>query len=211
MSANDDRLAKRRREILAAAQNIFDAHGYALTTMEAVAAEAGISKGSVYNYFENKHALFVQVFSQAIAGGEAATDLLLRQPLSAGRKLDGLLDDWFARLGHYKRIGALVLEFWATAARQQRDGDMASWFGQMYSRWREQITRIISQGVEAGEFRNDVDASVAAALILAVIDGITVQSIMDINLGLDSGFLAALKRSILAALTVEAAPDRPGA
>ncbi len=66
MMADGNQAANRRAEILASAQKVFDAHGYAATTVEAVAEGAGIAKGSIYNYFESKQELFRAVFTEAL-------------------------------------------------------------------------------------------------------------------------------------------------
>ena len=48
----------RERRILDAALKVFADQGYSGTTMEAVAAEAGLSKPTLYQYFDSKDALF---------------------------------------------------------------------------------------------------------------------------------------------------------
>jgi AcrR family transcriptional regulator len=48
----------KRRQILAGARSAFRAHGYDGASMEMVARTAGVSKGTLYVYFENKAALF---------------------------------------------------------------------------------------------------------------------------------------------------------
>ncbi|HSL73093.1 MAG TPA: TetR/AcrR family transcriptional regulator [Ilumatobacteraceae bacterium] len=53
--------------ILAAAARIFDERGYRATTTNHVAAEAGVSIGSLYQYFPNKDALLVALAEQHIA------------------------------------------------------------------------------------------------------------------------------------------------
>ncbi len=50
-------LAK-RQAILDAAKNLFVRNGYASTSMDAVAAEAGVSKLTVYSHFNDKETLF---------------------------------------------------------------------------------------------------------------------------------------------------------
>src|ERR1700712_1827554 len=50
-------LAK-RQAILEAAKNLFVRNGYASTSMDAVAAEAGVSKLTVYSHFNDKETLF---------------------------------------------------------------------------------------------------------------------------------------------------------
>jgi AcrR family transcriptional regulator len=49
-----DQAAATRREILDAAQRLFEQHGYATTTMAAIAAEAGVALKTVYVAFETK-------------------------------------------------------------------------------------------------------------------------------------------------------------
>ena len=48
----------RRATILAVAREVFFEHGYAAASMSTIAARLGGSKGTLYNYFENKKALF---------------------------------------------------------------------------------------------------------------------------------------------------------
>ncbi len=200
-------LPDRRGQIIAAAENVFEAKGFAAATMEAVAEQAGVSKGSLYNYFQSKHDLFGQVFSHAVTGAEADTEQIIRLDLSAAEKLQRLLDYWFERMGAFKRMGRLVLEFWVTASREGREGELASSFRAMYSRWRELVGSILSQGVEAGEFRQDFDTPVAASLIMAIMDGILMQAILEVGITIDQPFVGALKRAILVALRGRAEPQ----
>lgn len=51
-------LHKREGIVLAAKRSFFE-HGYAATSIEAVAAAAGVSKVTVYNHFRDKRGLFV--------------------------------------------------------------------------------------------------------------------------------------------------------
>jgi AcrR family transcriptional regulator len=55
----------RRSQLLAAAATRLDAVGFAATTMAAVAAEAGLAKGTTYLYFRSKEALFLELLLEA--------------------------------------------------------------------------------------------------------------------------------------------------
>lgn len=201
----------RRGAIIAAAGKVFDAHGYAATTMEAVADEAGVAKGSLYNYFDSKHALFSQLFAEVISGDEAEVEQLVAEAIPADEKLRKLIDNVFAQLERYTAIGALVLEFWATAAREKRGGEMSDMFEQMFSRWRRRIGAIVTQGIESGRFHAEINPDVAASLIVATVNGIVVQLILDAgaDFGPDSQHLSALKRGLLAAMTAWADMQKP--
>ncbi len=50
-----------RQDILSAAERVFSVSGFEAATMEAIAAEAGFSVGSLYNFFANKAELCGQV------------------------------------------------------------------------------------------------------------------------------------------------------
>ncbi len=205
------RQLKRREEILAAAEEVFDAHGYTGTTVDAVAEAAGIAKGSVYNYFRNKRELFYEVFAHVVGGAEADISPTLKDlKLPAAEKLAGLLDYWGQRLGYFKRFGRLVLEFWTTAAREEQEVKLAGTFRQMYAHWRGQIASILKEGVASGEFNPDLDTKVAAALVMAMLDGIEIQSILDTGIKMDGGFLAAMKRSVLTSMSAGGQPGGEG-
>lgn len=57
-------LPSKRELIVAAARKLFLEAGYGATSMDAIAAEAGVSKRTVYSHFKNKESLFA-----AIMGG----------------------------------------------------------------------------------------------------------------------------------------------
>lgn len=76
----DPRVVRSRTAILTAATETFLREGYTATTMDAIAAEAGVSKRTVYNNFRDKEALFREVTLAATAiaapfAGEIAAKL----------------------------------------------------------------------------------------------------------------------------------------
>lgn len=58
-----------RARILDAARVIFAEHGYAGGTTNRIADEAGLSVGSLYQYFPNKDAILVELVNEHIDGG----------------------------------------------------------------------------------------------------------------------------------------------
>src|ERR1700722_20379888 len=55
------RKAERPQEILDAAFVEFSRNGYAVTTLDRIAERAGVTKGTIYVYFENKEHLFISM------------------------------------------------------------------------------------------------------------------------------------------------------
>jgi len=196
-----DKHADMRVSILAAAEKIFDARGFAATTMDAVAEEAGIAKGSIYNYFHNKHDLFDKVFADAVTGDETDIEKLIAQAVSACDKLERYLDHWWQRLEHYRRIGFITLEYWTALAREHRDSDNAMGFANYFDKWRENLARIIDQGIKSGEFGSHLNPQIGAAMIMAITSGLTLHAILGAETDLDEDFLRRMKRGIYAALS----------
>src|SRR6478752_8819506 len=63
-----EQAAATRREILEAAQRLFERDGYAATTMAAIAAEAGVSLKTVYLAFETKSGLLRALWHLLLRG-----------------------------------------------------------------------------------------------------------------------------------------------
>lgn len=61
----------RRQSILAIARDVFLREGFAAASMSAIAAKVGGSKGTLYNYFPSKEALFVAVVQHQCAQDQA--------------------------------------------------------------------------------------------------------------------------------------------
>jgi AcrR family transcriptional regulator len=80
--ARAERSAGRREAILAAALDEFSAQGFAAARLDDVARRAGVAKGTIYLYFEDKETLFQELIRSAlspfVATLEAAPDLPLR-------------------------------------------------------------------------------------------------------------------------------------
>lgn len=117
-----ERRAETREQVLAAAARVFARHGFHATSLDAIAEEAGFSRGAVYYNFADKEELFLELLDRRCA--ERAQDLrevfastaeddvaaTSRQAqLAAEHALDAMTGDAEWR--------ALYLEFLAHAAR----------------------------------------------------------------------------------------------
>ena len=79
IEAPKDRLTDRKRQaIIDAAIDEFRANGFGATSMDKVAATAGVSKRTVYNHFPSKEALFAEILIQLWDSSAALVDLTYR-------------------------------------------------------------------------------------------------------------------------------------
>lgn len=74
MLAKTARQEAKQEQIRTAARDLFLRHGYADTSMDAVTAAAGVSKQTLYRYYETKAALFADVLSGLVARPASAEE-----------------------------------------------------------------------------------------------------------------------------------------
>ena len=79
-----------RERILAAATTLFEAHGINATTMEHIAAEAPVSKRTLYAHFPAKEDLVVAYLGHLSDAGLTMENMLEREDLSARERIMGL-------------------------------------------------------------------------------------------------------------------------
>jgi hypothetical protein len=96
----------RPQELLAAAIDLFVERGYAATRLEDVARRAGVSKGTLYLYYENKEELFKAVVRSSIVPviGEAEDPPVAEFDGHSAELLRHLIHSWWQRLGATKAV-----------------------------------------------------------------------------------------------------------
>ena len=74
MATQKDRSETTRRLILNTGQDLFGTKGFDATTIDDIAAQAGLAKGAIYHHYKNKRAIFQSVFEAVTA--ELADELV---------------------------------------------------------------------------------------------------------------------------------------
>ena len=166
--------------IIEAAARVFANKGYNGTLIADIAKEAGIGKGTIYEYFPSKQDLFFAVFkwfvrmteteakvSVSALGGSASERLMALN--------DALLRSWFEMLEMY----SLVMEFWSAAASSSMRERFKGAFKEGYRDFRRIVATLIRVGIETGEFQPEVDAESVAAALVGAWDALLLQAWFD--------------------------------
>jgi AcrR family transcriptional regulator len=171
-----------RRRIIEAAIHVFAQHGYAGTVMAQIAMQAGLGKGTLYEYFASKEELFFAVFEHFKAESEtAATVSIAALGGSASQRLETLNDTLMALWGKLEKIYALVMEFWAASASSRLRERFKAAFRLSYEEFRDIVASLVNEGIASGEFRQDIDADAIAASLVGVWDALLLQAWFDDN------------------------------
>lgn len=158
-----------RDRIAAAALRLFAANGYAATTMDAIAREAGVAVQTVYFTFHTKADVLIEAITVAGGGPEPTTDVMARSWLQDviaapdGARRMALICEHGTEI--YRRIGPM---FRAINAASSVDAEVdRAWKGVVRGR-RDGMRRICGLMAAREELRADVDAGLAADLLFAI-------------------------------------------
>jgi AcrR family transcriptional regulator len=165
------RKAERPQEILEAAFVEFSRNGYASTALDQIAERAGVTKGTIYVYFENKEHLFISMVREIT---KAKFDIVHgMQETHEGSTADLLRAQFHYMYQHIledDRRREVVRMLIAEAPR----------FPELADRYHEEILKpclemlrqAIQRGVDRGEFRNSSILSAPQVVIapIALVD-----------------------------------------
>jgi len=161
----------RPAELTAAALALFVERGFAATRLEDVAARAGVSKGTLYLYFDNKEELFKAVIREGIVPvieiGEALLDTYRDDPEHLLREI---IFGWWKMIGSTP-LGGIPKLMIAEAANFPEIAQFH--YDEVIVRIRRLLGTALELGATKGVFRQvDVEAQVqiilAPLLMLAV-------------------------------------------
>lgn len=165
------RKLERPAELLAAALDHFVEHGFAATKLDVVAAQAGVSKGTLYLYFASKEDLFKAVIRQGIFPvldeGEA---LLAQHEGDSSTLLQGILLRWWELIGATS-LGGIPKLMISEAGNFPEVAQF--YYEHVIVRGRNLLRQVLQRGIAAGEFRSvdveaAIDVSFAPLLMLTV-------------------------------------------
>jgi len=103
--------AQRRGLIEDAAARLFAQRGYTATTVEDIAAAAGVSKPMLYRHFESKKELHMKLLEHRRDELAAAPlDSLLQAKGKTEERLPAMIDEWFAHVEQHPDTSRLLFQ-----------------------------------------------------------------------------------------------------
>ena len=156
--------ADRHRRIIEAAAELFREAGYEGAKIEAIASQAEVSIGTIYNYYENKGDILGAIVSLEVNEVlNAGRGVVANPPANVGDAMDTLLGIYIEHSLHY-----LSKEMWRQAmaiSTQLPDSP----FGQAYTGLDRELTvqirALIARLQEIGLVRADIDGQALGQLV----------------------------------------------
>jgi AcrR family transcriptional regulator len=165
------RKAERPQEILEAAFAQFSRNGYAMTTLEQIAERAGVTKGTIYVYFDSKEHLFISMVRELMKVTlDTLQDMLDSHQGSTAELLRAQFSFIYQHIVEDRRRREMARLLIAEASR----------FPALTDRYQEEIqrpcmdllTKTIQRGVDRGEIRKSAAAECPLVMIapIALVD-----------------------------------------
>ena len=162
-----------RRRVLEAALSALATNGYQGSSLAGIAARAGMTTAGLLHHFPSKEQLLVAVLAERDRSDGDRHQLRGIQGLAALDRLVELVE--FNAV-----VPGLVRAFAVLQGEGLGDGHPArEWFERRYPKRRDNIARALRAGVDTGEIRPDIDAAALAAEIVAMMDGLQVQWLLN--------------------------------
>src|SRR5881394_319388 len=155
----------KRESILRAATRVFARNGYFNSKVADIAREAGVADGTVYLYFKSKEEILHSIFDRS-----------MEEAISEGRKqIENITDprEKLRRIAllHLERLGsdrdlAVVFQVELRGSTKFMEEFSAAGFAEYLS----VIRSTIEEGQQAGVFRRELNAKVAAKVLFGALD-----------------------------------------
>ena len=170
MSPKVDVSAERKQQIFQAAMTCFNRNGYFQTTMDDIVAESGLSKGTLYWYFDSKKDLFLALLGDFLEPvGREWDAIVADESMGATEKL-------LASLAIFRNQYAEMVGFFGffieAMAQTNFDEEVRRVTREFYRPYLEYMDHIVQEGIARGEFRG-ADSWATSAVILSMFDGLT--------------------------------------
>lgn len=160
-------------EVLDRALGAFWEHGYAATSMADLLEATGLAKGSLYKAFGDKRQLFLTALDRYLEQGRSALDVAAREGSPAEVLRNWLVNIVTMATCQGVRRGCMAVN--CTVELAPHDDELRARLRQQERGLEKIYARLIAAGIEAGEFRPDLNPDAGARWLTTMIDGLQVR------------------------------------
>ena len=183
-----------REKLLEAATAILGRNGYQATSVDEILESARVAPSNFYYHFKSKEELAIEVLEGYFEKSrQEMAPIFMNRSITATQKLERLHEAVVKKVSASGCCGGCPMGNLA-----QELSDTHPEFRTRLSRYFEEcvgaIAAVLKEGVQAGEFRADVDPQATAYLLFGSLQGLTLlsKSMKKVE-PLDQGFWQALK------------------
>jgi len=165
----------KRQRILEAASQLITEKGVNNTTVTDIVNRVGISRGTLHYYYKSKNEMIYDITTQHL---DQLTSYWLEKAAnlgSSGNKLPKLLQEILEAFVHAEGPGTLNLYLIHDATTGNEK--LRECFRDKYREWQQSIVDVLNKTMPANGLENEI----LSYLIIAVIDGLTIQWLLGLT------------------------------
>jgi TetR/AcrR family fatty acid metabolism transcriptional regulator len=148
---------QRRRAILQAARLVFARKGFEPSTLEEVAREAGLAKGTLYLYFKDKEDLYFQTMVDLLERALAEIGARAEAPGDALGRLRGIAMGQLSFIARHRDTMHLLAPFSNPTLARLHKRLIAALMERLTAH-RQRVIALVEEGQRAGSVRRDLEA-----------------------------------------------------
>jgi TetR/AcrR family transcriptional regulator len=180
--------AARRGRLMAEAIGLFGRSGYQGTSLDAVAAAAGVRKQTLLYYFPTKEALLEACVAETSQRVASALSDALEAETSGSRKAEAVIHTLFTLAEEWPEFPQFVRE------ASRLGPDVIERFAGVLEPLRQRALAFLSRGMMEGQIRRQDPALLLFTLYTAVVGSITEAGVLRAVVGEDRGRTALRRR-----------------
>ena len=185
---------ERRIAILRSAIEIFSQNGFYKSKIQEIAKNAGIGKGTIYQYFESKKQLFEEMIKYSIEIYSEDIIKIIEKNLDTREKILSFFK-YHVKISHnYENVLQSIVN------QSQSDDMMRHCLLELKTRLYKLIEQIIKEGIAKAELRKDLDVEIAVCSIVGTINQYSIQKVHYEKMNYDDLNLEILVEGLLKGL-----------
>lgn len=165
-SMKDRKREAAEQSLLDAAEAEFAASGFAAASMQSIAARAGVSVGTLYNYFKDKDDLVTELSASRRKALAAKLDTILDAPGPFEAQMRLLVTTLFRHFDEHRAYLRVSIHLDQSLLKRKAPANLMT----------ERLQRIVDQGVKEGVVRANA-APIAVSAMAAIIKAILIERV----------------------------------
>jgi AcrR family transcriptional regulator len=166
-AAGNRQRRNRRQDVLEAAIRVFHKKGYASSSIQDVAAEVGVLKGSLYHYIDSKEDLLARIFEDSAGHFMEMLDEasgLDERPVERLRTFARSCSLWYLR--NIERVAIYATEWKHLTGKRRKE------VIKIRETYEGRLAGLIGEVKESGEASADLDVNFATYFIFGALNGL---------------------------------------
>lgn len=164
---------EKRDKILIAALKIFSRKGFYKSRVSEIAEEAGVADGTIYLYFKNKDDLLISIFEEKIGELIRRLNEKLAMAEHPEKKIRVFVENHLRLLEENRDLAEMI-----QIELRQSNKFMKEYIPIKFLQYLDILSEIISEGIRAGVFRDDINPTIARRIVFGALDEISLAWVL---------------------------------